>query len=704
MTSESAAPLFIFTQPEVLWYTIARESRRGALSRVRQESGTVELEQAKKRVEELRAVIEKNNRLYYDQDAPELEDFEYDALMRELRALENQFPQLLTEDSPTQKVGGTASSKLPKVTHSVKMESLLDAFSYDELRDFDRRVRDAGIEPEYVVEIKIDGLSCSLEYENGELVRASTRGDGVVGEDVTANVRAIKKIPKKLKNAPEFLEVRGEVYMPHEAFQHLCAEQELQGAAPFKNPRNAAAGSLRQKDAKITGSRGLSIFIFNVQQVRGKELTTHAESLDYLKSLGLPVSPRYHIVHDIEDAIKEIEQIGQNRSKLDFDMDGAVIKVNHFAQRDLMGSTNKFPRWAIAFKYPPEVKETTLRSIEVAVGRTGVLTPTACFDPVFLAGTTVARATLHNEDFIRQFGLCIGDTIQVRKAGDIIPEVIGVVCHPEDAVPYQMPKVCPSCGAPVVHLEDEAALRCVNPECPAQSLRNIIHFASRDAMDIDGLGTAVATQLVEKGLVHTVSDLYDLTLEQLLTLEKFKEKKATNLLHAIENSKQNNLDKLLFGFGIRNIGDKAAALLAENFGTLEAIREADIEKISEIDGFGGVMGQSVVEFFAKDGTTDLIRRLADAGVNMTWKGEPKGDKLAGMTLVVTGTLETLSRNEAEALIVKNGGKASGSVSKKTAYVVAGTAAGSKLTKAQALGVPVLTEEEFLAMLRDEPEA
>lgn len=616
----------------------------------------MELEQAKKRVEELRAVIEKNNRLYYDQDAPELEDFEYDALTRELKELEAQYPELVTPASPTQHVGGTPSGRFAKVTHTVKMESLLDAFSYDELRDFDRRVRDAGIEPEYVVEIKIDGLSCSLEYENGELVRASTRGDGVVGEDVTANVRAIKKIPKKLKNAPEFLEVRGEVYMPHEAFQHLCAEQELQGAAPFKNPRNAAAGSLRQKDAKITGSRGLSIFVFNVQQVRGKELTTHAESLDYLKSLGLPVSPRYHIVHDIEDAIKEIEQIGQNRSKLDFDMDGAVIKVNHFAQRDLMGSTNKFPRWAIAFKYPPEVKETTLRSIEVAVGRTGVLTPTACFDPVFLAGTTVARATLHNEDFIRQFGLCIGDTIQVRKAGDIIPEVIGVVHHPENAEPYRMPTACPSCGAPVVHLEDEAALRCVNPECPAQSLRNIIHFASRDAMDIDGLGTAVATQLVEKDLVHSAADLYDLTLEQLLTLEKFKEKSATNLLHAIENSKQNNLDKLLFGFGIRNIGDKAAALLAEHFGTLEAIREADIEKISEIDGFGGVMGQSVVEFFAKDGTTDLIHRLADAGVNMTWKGEPKGDKLAGMTLVVTGTLETLSRNEAEALIVKTAAK------------------------------------------------
>ena len=661
----------------------------------------LDLEQARQRVQELRTVIEKNNRLYYDQDAPELEDFEYDALTRELKELEAAYPELITPASPTQHVGGTPSGRFAKVTHTVKMESLLDAFSYDELRDFDRRVQEAGIEPEYVVEIKIDGLSCSLEYENGELVRASTRGDGVVGEDVTANVRAIKKIPKHLKNAPAFLEVRGEVYMPHEAFQHLCAEQELQGTAPFKNPRNAAAGSLRQKDPKITGSRGLAIFVFNVQQIRGKELTTHAESLDYLKSLGLPVSPRYHIVHNMEDAIAEIEQIGQNRSKLDFDMDGAVIKVNRFAQRDLMGSTNKFPRWAIAFKYPPEVKETTLRSIEVAVGRTGVLTPTACFDPIFLAGTTVARATLHNEDFIHQFGLRIGDTIQVRKAGDIIPEVIGVTHHAEDAAPYEMPTACPSCGAPVVHLEDESALRCINPECPAQALRNLIHFASRDAMDIDGLGTAVATQLVEKGLVHSVADLYALTQEQLLTLDKFKEKSADNLYKAIERSKENNLDKLLFGFGIRNIGDKAAALLAEHFGTLEAIREAGVEAISEIDGFGGVMAQSIVEFFAKDGTADVIHRLADAGVNMEWKGEPKGDKLAGKTLVVTGTLETLSRSEAEALIVRNGGKASGSVSKKTSYVVAGAAAGSKLTKAQSLGVPVLTEEEFLALLRDE---
>lgn len=658
----------------------------------------MELEQAQKRVEELRAVIEKNNRLYYDQDAPELEDYQYDALTRELRELEAAFPQLVSETSPTQHVGGTASSRFAKVTHAVKMESLLDAFSYEELRDFDRRVRDAGIQPEYVVEIKIDGLSCSLEYENGTLVRASTRGDGLVGEDVTANVMAIRRVPKQLKDAPEYLEVRGEVYMPHQAFQKLCAEQELQGAAPFKNPRNAAAGSLRQKDAKVTAGRGLSIFVFNVQQIRSKTLSSHAESLDYLKSLGLPVSPRYHVVRDIEDAIQEIEQIGQNRAKLDFDMDGAVIKVNAFDQRGLLGSTNKFPRWAIAFKYPPEVKETTLRSIEVAVGRTGVLTPTACFDPIFLAGTTVGRATLHNEDFIRQLGLCIGDTIQVRKAGDIIPEVIAVTAHAQDAQPYQMPAVCPSCGAPVVHLEDEAALRCVNPECPAQALRNIIHFASRDAMDIDGLGTAVATQLVSKGMVHSAADLYTLTLEQLLTLDKFKEKSATNLLQAIQHSKQNNLDKLLFGFGIRNIGDKAAALLAEHFGSMQAIREATAEQIGEIDGFGGVMAQSVLEFFAKEGTADLVHRLADCGVNMQWKGEPKGDKLAGKTLVVTGTLETLSRSEAEALIVKNGGKASGSVSKKTSYVVAGAAAGSKLTKAQALGVPVLTEQEFLAML------
>ena len=661
----------------------------------------MELEQARKRAEELRVIIEKNNRLYYDQDAPELEDFEYDALNRELKQIEAEYPELVTASSPTQHVGGTASSKFSKVTHAVKMESLQDAFSFDELREFDTRVREAGIRPEYVVEAKIDGLSVSLEYRMGQLVRGSTRGDGVVGEDVTENIMTIKDIPHELPDAPDFLEVRGEVYMPHSAFFKLKEQQELEDKTPFKNPRNAAAGSLRQKDSKITAERGLSIFVFNLQQCEGRTFRTHRETLDYIKSLGFPVSPRYSVFENIEDAIKEIEAIGEARGTLEFDIDGAVIKVNDLAARRTLGSTNKFPRWAIAFKYPPEVKETTLRSIEVGVGRTGVLTPTACFDPVFLAGTTVSRATLHNEDFIRQLGLCIGDTIQVRKAGDIIPEVIGVTRHEPDAQPYQMPEFCPSCGAPAVHLEDEAALRCVNPECPAQALRNIIHFASRDAMDIDGLGTMVATQLVDKGLVHSAADLYDLTIEQLLTLEKFKEKSANNLLLAIEASKQNNLAKLVFAFGIRNIGDKAAALLAEHFGSLQAIREATEEQIGEIDGFGGVMAQSVTEFFAKDGTTDLVHRLADAGVNMQWKGEPKGDKLTGKTLVVTGTLETLSRSEAEALIVKNGGKASGSVSKKTAYVVAGAAAGSKLTKAQALGVPVLTEAEFLAMIAED---
>ena len=657
-------------------------------------------QQARSRMEELRKTIEYNNRLYYDQDAPELEDFEYDALSRELKALEKEFPQLAAADSPTQHVGGTVSEKFRKVTHAVKMESLLDAFSYEELREFDRRVQEAGVEPEYVVEAKIDGLSCSLEYENGVLVRASTRGDGVVGEDVTENIATIRDIPKKLKNAPEFLEVRGEVYMPHEAFIRLCEEQELADKTPFKNPRNAAAGSLRQKDARVTAGRGLSIFVFNLQQLRGHTVKTHHESLDYIRSLGFPVSPRYSLFHGIEEAIGEIEKIGELRGTLPFDIDGAVIKVNDLAQRERMGSTNKYPRWAIAFKYPPEEKESLLKDIEISVGRTGVLTPTAVFEPVLLAGTSVARASLHNEDLIRKLDVRIGDTIRVRKAGDIIPEVISVTCHGEGTQPYCMPKLCPSCGEPVVRLDGEAAIRCVNPECPAQSLRNIIHFASRDAMDIEGLGEAVAKQLVEKGLVATAADIYTLTREELLTLDKFKEKSAENLLKAIDNSKKNNLDKLLFGFGIRNIGDKAAALLAEHFGSIQALQKASPEDILAIDGFGAVMAQSVVEFFSLQGTDDLIARLQNCGINMEWHGEKKTTLLAGKTLVVTGTLASLSRNEAEALIVHHGGKASGSVSKKTSYVVAGEAAGSKLTKAQALGVPVLTEQEFLAMLEE----
>lgn len=660
----------------------------------------MEREQARRRAEELRAVIEKNNRLYYDQDAPELEDFEYDALTRELKAIEAEFPDLITPDSPTQHVGGTASSKFSKVTHAVKMESLQDAFSEDELREFDTRVREAGIRPEYVVEAKIDGLSVSLEYRDGRLVRGSTRGDGTVGEDVTENLASIRDIPQQLENAPAFLEVRGEVYMPHAAFLKLKEQQELEDKTPFKNPRNAAAGSLRQKDAKITAERGLSIFVFNLQQCEGRSFTTHHETLDYIKSLGFPVSPRYSVFSNIEDAIREIQTIGQLRGTLEFDIDGAVIKVNDLAARRVLGSTNKFPRWAIAFKYPPEVKESVVRDIEVTVGRTGVLTPTAVFDPIFLAGTSVSRASLHNGDIISSLGVGIGDTIQVRKAGDIIPEVIAVSAHGPDSKPFAMPTVCPSCGAPVVHLQDETALRCVNPECPAQSLRNLIHFASRDAMAIDGLGEAVAIQLTEKNLVHTVADLYSLQEEQLLTLDKFKKKSAQNLLAAIEHSKSNNLDKLLFGLGIRNIGDKAAALLAEHFGSMEALRTASVEQMCEIDGFGAVMAQSVREFFDKEGTSDLLTRLEAAGVNMKWTGTPKGTALAGKTLVVTGTLPTLSRQEAEALIVQNGGKAAGSVSKKTSYVVAGTAAGSKLTKAQSLGVPVIDEAGLYALIRN----
>ena len=664
----------------------------------------MELEQAKQRAEELRRVIERNNRLYYMENAPELEDFEYDALTRELKAIEAEYPQLVTPSSPTQHVNEAASSKFSKVAHTVKMESLQDAFSFGELREFDARVREAGVEPQYVVEEKIDGLSVSLEYQDGRFVRGSTRGDGLVGEDVTENLATIRAIPKTLPpGAPEFLEVRGEVYMPHDAFFALKEEQELQDKVPFKNPRNAAAGSLRQKDAKITAARGLSIFVFNLQQVRGRSFARHSETLDFIKHMGFPVSPRYRVFTSIEDALKEIEAIGQMRGTLAYDIDGAVIKVDDLAAREALGSTNKFPRWAIAFKYPPEVKETVVREVEVSVGRTGVLTPTAVFDSVFLAGTSVSRASLHNEDIIRSLDLRIGDTIRVRKAGDIIPEVIGVARHCDGTEPYRMPDTCPSCGAPVVHLQDEAALRCVNPECPAQSLRNLIHFASRNAMAIDGLGEAVAVQLTERGFVHTVADLYSLTKEQLLQLDKFKDKSAQNLLDAIEASKQNNLDKLVFGLGIRNIGDKAAAQLAEHFGAMQTLAAASGEEIAAIDGIGAVMAQSVTEFFARSGTADLLARLQAAGVNMEWHGEKKGTALAGMTLVVTGTLPHLSRQEAEALIVQNGGKASGSVSKKTAYVVAGEAAGSKLTKAQTLGIPILDEAGIYRLIGQQPQ-
>lgn len=657
------------------------------------------LEDVKQEYEALVKQVKYHNHLYYDKDAPELSDYEYDVLTRRLKQLEQQFPELISEDSPTQKVGGAVSTKFDKVQHAVRMESLQDVFDMDEVRDFDRRVREAGLQPSYVVECKIDGLSVSLEYQDGIFVRGSTRGDGDVGEDVTENLATITAIPKKLSNAPRFLEVRGEVYMPRDAFERLAKEQEESGRQVFKNPRNAAAGSLRQKDAAITAARGLSIFVFNVQQVEGHTLTGHQESLDYLKEMGFPVSPRYSRFENVEDVLREIEAIGALRGTLPYDIDGAVVKVDDFEQRRRLGSTAKYPRWAVAFKYPPEEKDTVLKEIEVSVGRTGVLTPTAVFEPILLAGTTVSRAILHNEDFIREMDIRIGDTVRVRKAGDIIPEVVCVVRHEENAQPFVMPSHCPSCGAPVSREEDEAALRCVNPECPAQALRNLIHFASRAAMDIEGLGQAVAAQLVEKGYVQSAADLYTLSFEQLLTLDKFKEKSAQNLLDAIEASKKNNLDKLLFGLGIRNIGAKAAAQLAQRFKSMQALRQASQEELEEIDGFGGVMVQSVLDFFAKDGTKDLLTRLEEAGVNMLYEGEEKGDRLAGMTFVVTGTLAGMSRTQAEEMITQNGGKASSSVSKKTSYVLAGEAAGSKLTKAQALGIPVINEEEFLKMLQ-----
>ena len=657
-------------------------------------------EDIRRKMRELEKQVEHHMHLYYDLDAPELEDYEYDRLIHSLMDLEEQYPQYASPNSPTKRVGGKAQNTFREVTHKVQMGSLQDVFSTDELRAFDARVREEVPNPTYVVEQKIDGLSVSLEYHDGELAVGSTRGDGFTGEDVTENLRTIRSIPLQLPEALPLLEVRGEVYMPVTSFNRLVREQELREEIPAKNPRNAAAGSLRQKDSKITAERGLSIFVFNLQQCEGRTFKTHRETLDYIKSLGFPVSPRYSVFENIEDAIKEIEAIGEARGTLEFDIDGAVIKVNDLAARRTLGSTNKFPRWAIAFKYPPEVKESVVRNIEVTVGRTGVLTPTAVFDPIFLAGTSVSRASLHNGDIIANLGVGIGDTIKVRKAGDIIPEVIGVSARLPGSKPFAMPTTCPSCGAPVVHLQDETALRCVNPECPAQSLRNLIHFASRNAMAIDGLGEAVAVQLIDKGLVSTVADLYTLTEEQLLTLDKFKKKSAQNLLNAIEGSKRNNLDKLIFGLGIRNIGDKAAALLGEHFGSMDALRQATAEQMCEIDGFGEVMAQSVLEFFAKDGTTDLLNRLARDGVNMQWTGEKKGTALAGMTLVVTGTLPTLSRQEAEALITQNGGKAAGSVSKKTSYVVAGEAAGSKLTKAQTLGIPVLDEAGLYQLIED----
>ncbi len=656
-------------------------------------------EQAIKRLSELKKTIEKANRNYYDLDAPTLEDDEYDALMRELRGIEQQFPELLTADSPSQRVGGTAQSTFEKVRHEVQMGSLQDVFNVSEVEEFYDRVKAEGA-LEFTVEPKIDGLSVSLVYENGVLTQGSTRGDGFIGEDITPNLKTIRSIPLNIPEKLPLLEVRGEVYMPKKSFGELCELQEKNGEPLPKNPRNAAAGSLRQKDSKITASRKLDIFCFNIQRTEGKDFKTHSESLEFIESMGFRVIPDIRVCHTLDEIVSRINEIGQMRQSLPFDIDGAVVKVNDLALRTEIGATAKVPKWAVAFKYPPEEKETTLRSIEINVGRTGALTPVAVFDPVQLAGTSVARAVLHNQDFITERDVRVGDKIIVRKAGDIIPEVVKSVSHAENSEPYFIPNKCPVCGAEAVRDEDEAVIRCQNPDCPAQLLRSLEHFASRGAMNIDGLGEAVVEQLVSAGLVHTVADLYTLKLQDLTALERFGEKSAVNLLKAIENSKQNEPDRLIFALGIRGIGQKAATLLMQKFGGVESVMSASAEDIAAIDGFGEILADSVYNAMREPHRVKLIERLKELGLNMSYTSKQVSDKLNGLTFVLTGTLPTLKRDQAKEMIEQRGGKVSGSVSKKTSCVVAGEEAGSKLTKANELGITVLSEEQFLKMINE----
>ncbi|MDE7195262.1 MAG: NAD-dependent DNA ligase LigA, partial [Oscillospiraceae bacterium] len=635
----------------------------------------MDINKAKERVEALRGEIERHNHNYYDLDAPTIEDDEYDALMRELRGLEQEFPELLTPDSPSQRVGGTALNTFEKVTHAVQMGSLQDVFSVSEVEEFVNRVGEQGAE-EFVVEPKIDGLSVSLEYENGVFVRGSTRGDGFVGEDITQNLKTIRSIPLKLAKELPFIEVRGEVYMPRASFAALCEEQEKNGEPLPKNPRNAAAGSLRQKDSRVTASRKLDIFCFNIQRVEmDEELTEHSQSLEFIHDLGFKVIPDFKVCKSAGEVLERIKQIGEMRRSLPFDIDGAVVKVNNFAARLDIGSTTKVPKWAVAFKYPPEEKETTLREIEVNVGRTGALTPVAIFDPVELAGTTVSRAVLHNQDIITDKDIRVGDRIVVRKAGDIIPEVVRSVSHAEGSQPYFIPDICPICGAKAVRDEDEAVIRCRNIDCPAQLLRSIEHFASRNAMNIDGLGEAIVEQLVSEGLVHTVADLYTLTKQDLTALERFGEKSAENLLASIEKSKSNELNRLVFALGIRGIGQRSATLLCEKFGDMDGIMEADSLTISAIDGFGDILADNVYNAMREPHMIALIERLKSLGLNMTYSDVKVSDKFAGLTFVLTGTLPTLKREQAKEMLEKRGGKCSGSVSKKTSYVLAGEEAG-----------------------------
>lgn len=656
------------------------------------------MDEIQKKIEDLRATLRYHSDRYYNLDSPEIEDYEYDMMMRDLKKLEEEYPQYDTPDSPTKRVGGKADNSFAPVEHTVRMESLQDAFSKEEIFDFANRVNDVVSNVKYVVEPKIDGLSVSLEYVDGVFSRGSTRGDGNVGEDVSGNLKTIHNIPLKLNKPLPYIEVRGEVYMPKKSFERVVDRQMLNGEKPFKNPRNAAAGSLRQKDSSVTATRGLDIFVFNIQQIEGATLTSHKQSLDFLKELGFNTIPFYEKVDNIASAFEKVEQIGEMRGDLEYDIDGAVIKVDDFAEREELGSTAKFPKWAVAFKYPPEEKQTVIQDIEITVGRTGVLTPTAVFDPVHLAGTTVSRATLHNQDFINEKGINIGDTVTVRKAGDIIPEVLCCNEKHRDGN-FVYPTVCPSCGEKVVREDDEAAIRCINPECPAQLLRNLIHFCSRDAMDIEGLGPAIIETFVNEKIITKTIDIYNLDKDKIAALDGFKDTSAGNIISSVEKSKENDLSKLIFALGIRHIGSKAAKLLADHFKNIDNIMFATVDAILEIDGFGQIMAESVYDFFRNESAKELVAELKAAGVNTESKTVIKDNRFEGMTFVLTGTLPTYKRSEASKIIESFGGKTSSSVSKKTNYVLSGESSGSKLDKANSLGIPVIDENEFNKMIK-----
>ena len=648
----------------------------------------------------LRQELEEANYQYYVLDAPQMSDYDFDHKLRRLEELEAKHPELDTPDSPTRRVGGAVADGFAEVKHPVPLESLQDVFSLEELGEFGQRVEEAlpdGVE--YDVEPKVDGLSVALEYENGVFVRGATRGDGRVGEDVTENLRTVRSIPLRLPESLPRLIVRGEVYMPKQVFEALNADLEVQGKPLFANPRNAAAGSLRQHDPRIAAARKLDIQVFNIQLAEGKTFQTHSETLEYLKSQHFKVIP-HETCATIEEVGERIAAIGDGRENYPFDIDGAVVKVNDLSQRTVLGSTAKFPRWAAAYKYPPEQKPSKVVDIVVQVGRTGVLTPKAVVEPVRLAGTTVTNATLHNQDFIAEKDIRIGDTVLVQKAGEIIPEIVAVLKdrRPEGTEPYLLPTVCPVCGAPVARDEDGAHIRCTGAECPAQLLRHLTHFASRDAMDIEGLGPAVVEGLVNAGLVKGPGDLYALRAEDVANLERMGKKSADNLIAAIERSKENDLSRLLFAFGIRQVGQKAGQVLARQFGSLDALMAADVETLTAVPDIGGITAQSIVDWFRSEQSRHLIETLRAAGVNFESHAAPVGDALAGKTFVLTGTLEQFTRDEAKAMIEAQGGKVSGSVSKKTSYVVAGEAAGSKLRKAQELGIPVLSESDLLTML------